>query len=491
MDRVKKYWEDRFAIDKEQGPKSEDWVLGAATAAEYVLNELNREKRTSNNTNILILACGTSSMVCKIYDAGYTNITCTDISKNAIDIQKLLHNSNRPNLKFVAADATQLSGTFAPNSFDMVIDKTGCDSILFRSRKKQGEGLVRRMFGEIIKVLKPESGLFLMFSVSRFRTHLLLAPDLSLLQNAARPAVGCKRARIPEVGDSKASGSNSIQGQNQNPRSREHGHDSSNNSKDQRKQNRKTEIPWRVVRKDVIWAKDNVKYSDITGGLVEETKGPRKRKNRKLLKRRERSERASKNDPSSKVSKDPSMRYSIGDTSPDHEVYIYVLKMGSPHRSEKINSALKGMNRAYLTAREFLRRRVTEDVIECVTASSPSYERLVALAEDSVCESAQFAQSAAASIVTDQKSFLNLLNQSAAGDENTKKTGPPLHVVDFRGTVTRLQKTDGMLYVRLCMEEAMAMSRMEVQICIPRDSPCYALKVLKRDGEKPVGICGS
>mmetsp|Transcript_15947 Transcript_15947/g.24037 ORF Transcript_15947/g.24037 Transcript_15947/m.24037 type:complete len:284 (-) Transcript_15947:208-1059(-) len=282
MKRVHDFWEARFNDEKKNGAKPEDWVVGSSEVLHYVVREMKGFEFDPKSTDILLLACGTSPLVAKLHDLGWQSITCTDISESAIAIQKDLHGKTRPKIHFQVADASRLSEIFPKKRFDVVIDKTGIDSIMFRSKRRKGPYIARRVFGEISKVLK-SSGVFLMVSTSKFRTHLLLEPDTSPL-----PVPGAKRKR--EVSEAP-----------------------------------KTIAPWELLKNIKFKTKSNVKFEEAEQKISSSSSTVKRSESSEIQREKGEGKPSSSAD---KVSGEkPPVRYARNHLDPHHRVHIYVTRM--------------------------------------------------------------------------------------------------------------------------------------------------------------------
>ena len=193
VDQISGWWESRFAKAK-GNLASEDWIIGASDVVEPIVEAIvqPRSEPGSKGTqqvhsnaspmpfaerkdcNILIVGCGTSGLVALLYDAGFHSIVCTDVCPSAIAIQERLHGgSSRPGIRFEVADATALTSRYPRGSFDVVVDKSATDSVLFRSSRKAGAEAASRMLSQIAAVLKPDTGRFIMVSASKRRTRII------------------------------------------------------------------------------------------------------------------------------------------------------------------------------------------------------------------------------------------------------------------------------------------------------------------------------
>ncbi|CAH0518245.1 unnamed protein product [Peronospora belbahrii] len=113
------------------------------------------------------------------YNAGYHHITNIDFSKVVIERMRTKYSERMPQMKWLEADMTKLSNFFAPESFDVVIDKAGhgrlmCDEGDVWSPSKAVIQQAAAMCSGITSVLVPQ-GTFLQILFAQ-----PLSPALSL-----------------------------------------------------------------------------------------------------------------------------------------------------------------------------------------------------------------------------------------------------------------------------------------------------------------------
>ena len=115
--KEKSYWEERFTVEEEY-----DWLLTFDTLKPHLLPLLK------SMDHILIVGCGNSSLSADLYDAGFIHITNIDFSEMVIEKMKQLHENDRPGMKWVVQDMTDLQ--FRAGSFDVVLDKASMDALM-------------------------------------------------------------------------------------------------------------------------------------------------------------------------------------------------------------------------------------------------------------------------------------------------------------------------------------------------------------------------
>lgn len=138
------YWETRYATSSMDSDKTYDWLLGW----DDVSNLLETIAPYDSHTTVLHLGCGNSTMPEEMYEAGYRQQTCIDISPSVIAHMEARSRS-RPSMQWIIADCTDLTAVLASESFDLVIDKGTIDSFFFH----EGDALMlRRFVGEAFRV---------------------------------------------------------------------------------------------------------------------------------------------------------------------------------------------------------------------------------------------------------------------------------------------------------------------------------------------------
>ena len=79
--------------------------------------------------SILILGCGNADFSAELYDEGYENITNVDISSVVIQQMVDKNKDERPKMKWVVMDITDMA-EFDNDSYDLAIDKSTIDALL-------------------------------------------------------------------------------------------------------------------------------------------------------------------------------------------------------------------------------------------------------------------------------------------------------------------------------------------------------------------------
>ena len=116
--KEKEYWEQRFAEED-----SYEWLLSFTQIQEFILSRI-----PSKSSRILIVGCGNSNFSSDLYDVGYHDITNIDFSNVVIE-KMALKNSERPEMRWVFMDMTELSA-FDDGSFDVILDKASMDALM-------------------------------------------------------------------------------------------------------------------------------------------------------------------------------------------------------------------------------------------------------------------------------------------------------------------------------------------------------------------------
>lgn len=78
-----------------------------------------------------------------LFDAGYCDISSTDISDVVIAQQRTRHAMTRAAMKWIVADCTDMT-EIQDGSYDVIIDKATADTLQFRCKSEQAHKSVRR-----------------------------------------------------------------------------------------------------------------------------------------------------------------------------------------------------------------------------------------------------------------------------------------------------------------------------------------------------------
>ena len=140
-----------------------DWY-GSFDVLKPYLNPLMKDM--PKDASILVLGVGLSTLPIHLYEMGFTNITCTDISQTccemmALNVTQTLGKQALSSIKYLAMDMKDMS-SFPPNSFDVVIDKAVLDSLYMEGDEESyQEGVldkgiqnVRSVQEQVLHVLK-------------------------------------------------------------------------------------------------------------------------------------------------------------------------------------------------------------------------------------------------------------------------------------------------------------------------------------------------
>jgi len=158
------YWNERYTRDAEPF----DWYQRYA-GIKGILSDIIEDK----TCQILHVGCGTSRLAEEMFEDGYTNQMCQDISEFAIEIMQ--KRGDREGLIYNVSNVMQMSD-YPDEQFQIVVDKGTLDSILC------GEGSThnaQKALSEISRVLKP-GGVYIYVShgAPTYRLTYLESADL-------------------------------------------------------------------------------------------------------------------------------------------------------------------------------------------------------------------------------------------------------------------------------------------------------------------------
>ena len=186
--KEKSYWEERFTVEAEY-----DWLLTFDKLKPHLLPLLK------SMDHILIVGCGNSSLSADLYDAGFIHITNIDFSPVVIEKMKMLNENDRPGMKWVVQDMTDLQ--FRAGSFDVVLDKASMDALMVSEvdvwdPEEDTILTTDRMCQCVTKVLT-QNGRFIQLSFAQphFRTKYLMGVHLDRMAVAASAAATVEKKK--------------------------------------------------------------------------------------------------------------------------------------------------------------------------------------------------------------------------------------------------------------------------------------------------------
>jgi SAM-dependent methyltransferase len=98
MQTSAEFWEDEFSTDQPE----EDWIASAADLLTAIGDKLKPTDR------ILVIGCGRSQLSAALHDAGFQQITSTDLSTVAVDTMRRENQEIRPLIRWLVADCTKV-----------------------------------------------------------------------------------------------------------------------------------------------------------------------------------------------------------------------------------------------------------------------------------------------------------------------------------------------------------------------------------------------
>lgn len=172
------YWDERFQDETEK-----DWLLNFEQLKEILQPHITPKSR------ILLVGCGNSSLSQNLYDSGFENLVNLDYSSVVIEKMRLLHQTKRPNMKWIQMDMTDM--TFPEESFDVVLDKAAMDALVVDEGdvwdpKNETIVAVDKMCRCVRRILKPTTGKFIQISFSQphFRTKYLMGERVDGMESS-------------------------------------------------------------------------------------------------------------------------------------------------------------------------------------------------------------------------------------------------------------------------------------------------------------------
>ena len=147
------FWDRRYMLSEEPF----DWYHGY----DYIRPLI--KKYAEPEHMILIIGCGNSTLAAEMYDDGYANIECVDISRVVIDQMMEKYKDSRPEIKWQQLDVCNMKGIFEKQTFDIIIDKACLDCIYCA---EQGIKRVRKAVQEF-DLITLGTGVYICFSYAR------------------------------------------------------------------------------------------------------------------------------------------------------------------------------------------------------------------------------------------------------------------------------------------------------------------------------------
>ena len=95
-----------------------------------------------------MIGCGNSTLSRDLYDVGYNNLVSIDISNKVVDQMNQMHGKDRPDLKFVVQDVTNMADFAEDNRFSVALDKGTLDA-MFTDDSQPVIQSVDKMFSEM------------------------------------------------------------------------------------------------------------------------------------------------------------------------------------------------------------------------------------------------------------------------------------------------------------------------------------------------------
>ena len=184
------YWDWRFGSEE-----AHEWLASWSDVRALVAPLLPAGRAS----RILLVGCGNSPMAADMADDGYTSIVASDYAPAVIRAMRVRCAASHPAIQWAVADMTSLTATFAPASFDAVLDKAAMDAVLADGGDAWDPppdllAVGRRIVAQAGAVLRP-GGAYIQISFAQphFRRKYLVAPptaDSGYAMPAGRGADG-------------------------------------------------------------------------------------------------------------------------------------------------------------------------------------------------------------------------------------------------------------------------------------------------------------
>ena len=147
------FWDRRYMMSTEPF----DWYH----SYEYI--KVKIKKYAEPEHKILIIGCGNSTLAEEMYEDGYTDIECVDISRVVIDQMTDKYAEKCPDIRWQQLDVCNMKGIFEKQTFDIIIDKACLDCIYCA---EQGINKVLKATQEFDRITVG-TGVYICFSYGR------------------------------------------------------------------------------------------------------------------------------------------------------------------------------------------------------------------------------------------------------------------------------------------------------------------------------------
>ena len=147
------YWDERYAA---RGPTEQfDWYQDFSRLKDLIVSNANNDVK---NCEVLLPGCGNSPFPGHLYDHGFKNLTCIDVSTVVVQ-QQTERYKNFDTIEFLVGDCLNLD--YIPDEcFDLIIEKALGDAVLCGDNSFSN---IARLNNEMYRVLKP-GGVYLSVS---------------------------------------------------------------------------------------------------------------------------------------------------------------------------------------------------------------------------------------------------------------------------------------------------------------------------------------
>jgi EEF1A lysine methyltransferase 4 len=139
------FWDDRYLVESEPF----EWYHPYDYYRDAIMDSIKLESK------VMVAGCGTSNMPEDLVADGYQNVTAQDISRIAIEQQKVRCKHLSENIKCITGNMTDMD--MEEETVDAIIDKALLDSLYCSA---MGETAVAQYINEVIRLLSPEGVFF-------------------------------------------------------------------------------------------------------------------------------------------------------------------------------------------------------------------------------------------------------------------------------------------------------------------------------------------
>jgi len=169
---TKDYWDESFARDlsiySETKDAGEIWF--GEESIERVADWMDDSKNINKDSSVLDIGCGNGLMLVELAKRGYTNLSGTDYSENAVNLARLIAVQQNLSIEYKTCDILNEDSVTDLHQYDVCLDKGTYDAVSLNpddSCHQRG-----RYLASLRRLVRP-TGLFIITSCNWTKDELL------------------------------------------------------------------------------------------------------------------------------------------------------------------------------------------------------------------------------------------------------------------------------------------------------------------------------